>query len=236
MTGFIDTPFHHFPCRSSIDVVDYFFFRKNYVFLWEFSVSSWVHNSVCVQPCSVGAEHDPGAMGPARVAGVEHQRRALQRRRRRHHRRRQQPQHQPGHQVRLLIQQCHCLPHHQTVSFHSTHGSPSARRNAWEGLASQLVARNQVMLIWFWKLTRFPVWFIQARTNSYLFLLLSLRCFGMFACAEKSTPWTLSVRYQPSCRTSPISITCMASDLYLFCFEAVFLFWVNHCQVFQITE
>jgi len=71
--------------------------------------------SVCVQLCSGGTEHDPGAMGAEGVAGVEHQRRALQRGRRRQHRRRQQPQHQPGHQVRLHLQQRHRLPHHQTV-------------------------------------------------------------------------------------------------------------------------
>lgn len=71
---------------------------------------------VHVKPCSGGGEHDPAAMGPARVGGVEHQRRALQRRRRRRHRGRQQPQHQPGHQVRLHVQQRHRLPHHQTVS------------------------------------------------------------------------------------------------------------------------
>lgn len=84
------------------------FVRKAYIIYYIFF-------SVCVQLCSGGTEHDPEAMGAEGVAGVEHQRRALQRRRRRRHRRRQQPHHQPGHQVRLLLRRQHRLPHHQTV-------------------------------------------------------------------------------------------------------------------------
>jgi hypothetical protein len=74
-----------------------------------------MHGSV-VMTRSGGAEHDPGEMGPARVVGLEHQRRALQRRcRRQHHQHRQQSHHQPGHQVRLHLQRFHSLPHHHVV-------------------------------------------------------------------------------------------------------------------------
>uniref|UniRef100_J3M5D1 non-specific serine/threonine protein kinase n=1 Tax=Oryza brachyantha TaxID=4533 RepID=J3M5D1_ORYBR len=61
-----------------------------------------------------GPEHDPGEMGEGGVAGVEHQRRALQRPRRRQERLGQLPQHQPLHQVRLHLQQQHPLPYYQT--------------------------------------------------------------------------------------------------------------------------
>lgn len=53
--------------------------------------------------------------------------------------------------------------------------------------------------------------------STYICMRWGLDRFDMlFASAGECMPWMLSARYQPSWRTSPISVTCMASNLYIF--------------------
>ncbi len=178
-------------------------------------------------------EHDPGEMGPAGVAGVEHQRRALQRRRHRRDRRRQQPQHQPGHQVRLLLQRRHRLPHHQTVRILSTCADPAAHQvfdimptrghewpwccwglglHTWKWNCLILVPSNPSLQTPMFGLFFFPeitIFRIQGALANRFLCVYSGEC----------SRWTLLVKYLRSCRISLIWITCMASKLSLLCFE-----------------